>query len=155
MKLTTRVLRYSVCCLVILMSQTAFPAVLRTIDADKLITSNHLDTLTLPTVTDTLVALSASQTLTNKTISGGSNTLSQLPVAVQMDQYTVTPYPNGSATTFTLSPVPVTSLSVQLYLDGTLLRQGSGLDYTISGVTITMTTAPATGQVLWAVYSQY
>lgn len=227
MKLTKTVLRYSVCCLVTLMSRAAFPAVLRTIDADKLISSNHVNTLTLPATTDTVVVLSATQTLmnktldgsslittavnfedisdttkqlalslsgsttgkvltlsiaqtntqtlsipnvgsgdslvtnatsatlTNKTISGGSNTLSQLPVATQMQQYTVAPYPNSSATTFTLSPTPAANLSVQLYLDGTLLRQGSGLDYTISGATVTMITAPVTGQNLWAVYSQY
>lgn len=36
-------------------------------------------TITLPNVTDTLVGLAAAQTLTNKTISGASNTLSNIP----------------------------------------------------------------------------
>lgn len=148
-------LRYFVCGLGILLSQTAFSSVLRTIDADKLISSDHVNTLTLPSITDTLVSVSATQTLVNKTISGGSNTFSQLPVASQIQQVILTPAPNGSQTNFTLSPTPVTALSVQLYLDGVLLQQGAGLDYTISGATVSFTVAPATGQMITVVYSQY
>lgn len=150
-----KLLRFSTCCVCLLISHAAYSAVLRAIDADQLKASDHTWTLTLPAVTDTLVGLSANQTLTNKTISGASNTLSQLPVATQMQQYVITPYPNNSQTAFLLSPTPISNLSVQLYLDGTLLRQGSGLDYTISGATVTMTQAPATGQILWTTYSQY
>lgn len=63
---------------------------------------------------------------------------------------------NGSNVTFTLPSTPQesgsTEPSVDLYLDG--LYQTPGTDYTISGVTITMTTAPALGQSLRASYFQ-
>lgn len=111
--------------------------------------------LSVPSTGSAVLSDTASATVTNKTISGGSNTLSQLPIAAQTTQVVVTPFPNGSATSFTLSTAPGGNAAVQLYLDGTQLVQGSGLDYTISGSTITMTTAPATGQRLYAVYSQF
>ena len=57
---------------------------------------------------------------------------------------------NGSNTSFTLTFAPVSSDSLDLYLDGILLRLTT--DYTISGTTITMGTAPATGQFLYASY---
>lgn len=58
---------------------------------------------------------------------------------------------NGSNTSFTLASTPITS-SVILYLNGIRLRSGAGNDYTISGSTITMLYAPATGDVLIATY---
>lgn len=58
---------------------------------------------------------------------------------------------NSSNTAFTLAHTPIASANVKLYQDGLFLRQGT--DYTISGAAITMTTAPATGQVLDAVYT--
>lgn len=57
---------------------------------------------------------------------------------------------NGSNVTFTLANTP-TAGTEHLYLMGLLLRSGSGNDYTISGGTITMTTAPLTGE--WIVCS--
>jgi hypothetical protein len=62
---------------------------------------------------------------------------------------------NGSTTTFTLANTPNVALTVSLYLDGLLLLQGAGKDYTISTATITLTTACATGQTLTASYSKY
>lgn len=59
---------------------------------------------------------------------------------------------NGSNVTFTLANTPAQALSVVLSLDGVILRQGIGLDYTISTATITMASAPAVGQILWAIY---
>jgi hypothetical protein len=53
---------------------------------------------------------------------------------------------NGANVTFTLANTPVSNASVKLYQNGLFMRQGT--DYTISGVTITMTTAPASGQTL-------
>lgn len=61
---------------------------------------------------------------------------------------------NGSNVTFTLANTPLengsTEPSVDLYLNG--LYQTPGVDYTISGVTITMTIAPVVGQTLRASY---
>lgn len=57
---------------------------------------------------------------------------------------------NSSNVTFTLAQTPLENDSVDIYLDG--LFQISGTDYTISGVTITFTTAPAFGQTVRAAY---
>lgn len=57
---------------------------------------------------------------------------------------------NNSNTAFTLSQKPQSSASVILRLDGLVLVQGT--DYTISGVNITMTTAPNFFQTLYASY---
>ena len=57
---------------------------------------------------------------------------------------------NGSNTVFTLAQTPVENDAVDVYVDG--LKQTAGTDYSVSGVTITMTTAPAIGQTLRAEY---
>lgn len=57
---------------------------------------------------------------------------------------------NGSNTAFTLANTPVTG-SLALYRDGQLMK-GGGADYSLSGTTITFTTAPVTGSVLLAYY---
>jgi hypothetical protein len=60
---------------------------------------------------------------------------------------------NGSNTAFTLAQTPASNATVTIYLDGVLQRQGAGADrYTISGSNITFGTAPAGGQVVYAVY---
>jgi hypothetical protein len=61
---------------------------------------------------------------------------------------------NGSNTAFTLANTPNSNVTnpVMLYLNGTLLEPGSGNDYTISGSSITMLFAPATGDKLRAYY---
>jgi len=58
---------------------------------------------------------------------------------------------NGSNTTFTLANTP-TSGTVKLYLNGVRQKSGAGNDYTISTNTITMTTAPVSGDVLLVDY---
>lgn len=58
---------------------------------------------------------------------------------------------NGSNTAFTLANTP-TSGTVRLYLEGWRLIPGSGNDYTISGSSITMLTAPLTGERIRADY---
>jgi hypothetical protein len=58
---------------------------------------------------------------------------------------------NGSNATFTLANSP-TSLSEHVYLNGTLQESGAGNDYTITGATITMLTAPLTGEKLRVSY---
>lgn len=52
---------------------------------------------------------------------------------------------NGSNVTFTLANTPVAG-SEEVFIEGWLLISGSGNDYTISGATITMLTAPLTGE---------
>jgi hypothetical protein len=84
------------------------------------------------------------------TVIGGVPTW-QTPAAVvtyTWNQGTPTGSINGSNTAFTLSSTPAQAASVDLYLDGLYQRQGT--DYTISGTSITMTTAPATSQNIWA-----
>jgi hypothetical protein len=58
---------------------------------------------------------------------------------------------NGSNTSYTLANTP-TAGSLKLFLNGIRLKSGSGNDYTISTNTITMTTAPISGDVLIADY---
>lgn len=59
---------------------------------------------------------------------------------------------NGSNTSFTLSETPIENDAVELFLDGLYLTPTT--DYSISGTTITMVTAPALGQTLRASYIQ-
>lgn len=58
---------------------------------------------------------------------------------------------NGSNTTFTLANTPYSG-SVRLVVNGMRMKEGSGNDYTISGATITMATAPPTGSNILADY---
>lgn len=62
---------------------------------------------------------------------------------------------DGVNVTFTLSQTPVAAAAVNLSNDGVTQRQGGGLEYTISGVTITMAAPPEAlpiPQTLWAIY---
>ena len=56
---------------------------------------------------------------------------------------------NGSNVTFTLSATPTTG-TLRLFLNGIRLKSGAGNDYTLSTNTITMTTAPISGDILLA-----
>jgi hypothetical protein len=58
---------------------------------------------------------------------------------------------NGSNTTFTLANTPTTG-SEHVYLNGLLQESGSGNDYTISTNTITMLTAPISGDKIRVSY---
>ena len=58
---------------------------------------------------------------------------------------------NGSNTAFTLANPP-TSGSEHVYLNGMLQESGAGNDYTISGASITMLSAPLTGEKLRVSY---
>ncbi len=57
---------------------------------------------------------------------------------------------NGSNVTFTLAHAPSPGISLQFYINGVLQIQGT--DYTLSGSTITMTSAPSAGAQLVAYY---
>lgn len=58
---------------------------------------------------------------------------------------------NSANTTFTLANTP-TAGTEHVYLNGILQESGAGNDYTISGATITMLTAPLTGEKLRVTY---
>lgn len=58
---------------------------------------------------------------------------------------------NGSNTSFSLANTP-TAGSEHVYLNGVLQESGAGNDYTITGATITMLTAPLTGEKLRVSY---
>ncbi|MBD3207725.1 hypothetical protein GF319_15455 [Candidatus Bathyarchaeota archaeon] len=59
-----------------------------------------------------------------------------------VDKETPTGSIDGSNTTFTLDRTPNPAASLQLYLNGLLLKEGTGNDYTIDGKEITMLYAP-------------
>lgn len=81
---------------------------------------------------------------------GAGNGLSVSADAVKLDgswfiaNETPTGAINGSNVTFTLANTPFTG-TVQVYLNGILQDPGAGNDYTISAGTITMLSAPLTG----------
>ena len=122
--------------------------------------------LSVPSTGTTLATDTNTLTLTNKSISGSTNTITNVSLTTGVTgvlpaanggfgtwtQEVPSGTCNGSTTSFTLANTPAASASVQLHLDGLMLTQGSGKDYTISGATITLTTACSTGQSLWAVY---
>lgn len=58
---------------------------------------------------------------------------------------------NGSNTAFTLANTP-TAGTEHVYLNGVLLESGAGNDYTISGASVTMLTAPTTGEKIRTTY---
>ena len=68
-----------------------------------------------------------------------------------VDEETPSGTVNGSNATFTLANTPIAG-SVKLYKNGVRMHVGAGNDYTISTATITMATAPLTGDVLIADY---
>lgn len=79
-----------------------------------------------------------------------SNDLVTLGFVGTQKQEQVSGTVNGSNVTFTVSQTPISADSFQLYQDGVLLRVTT--HYTRSGTTITMVTAPETGQELDAIY---
>lgn len=60
---------------------------------------------------------------------------------------------NGSNTVFTLANAPAGNSGVVVILDG--IVQYNGLDYTVSGTTITFASAPATGSSIFAYYNTF
>ena len=131
----------------------AFASTTRVQVIDTISNSSGGSSLTVPATGSNIVSDTASQSLTNKTISGSSNTLSNLPVQAQFVQDTFVG--NGSSTSLTLSFSISTAAGLTCHLDGLLLFQGASNDYTVSGTTVTMVIAPATGQKVICVYSKY
>lgn len=58
---------------------------------------------------------------------------------------------NGSNTTYTLANIPIVG-SEHVYLNGILQESGAGNDYTITGASLTMITAPLTGEKIRVSY---
>ena len=58
---------------------------------------------------------------------------------------------NGSNTAFTLANTPNPTASLKASLNG-FLQSASGVDYSLSGTTITFNTAPRTGSILRVSY---
>lgn len=122
---------------------------------DNLQNSTGGSSLSVPSVGTAVVSDTATQTIQNKTINGANNTLSQLPVATQTIQVLLSPYPNSSTTVFTLSTAPGAAIGVHCAIDGMVLLNGSGKDFSVSGSTVTFTAAPVTGQQIICWYSAY
>lgn len=57
---------------------------------------------------------------------------------------------NGSNTSFTLANLPRSNSSTVLTLDGLILAQG--VDYTISGSGLSLSSPPVQGQTLYCLY---
>jgi hypothetical protein len=60
---------------------------------------------------------------------------------------------NGANLTYSLANAPSPATSLKLFLNGIRLTAGAGNDYTLSGSTITLATAPSAGDVLIADYT--
>jgi len=67
------------------------------------------------------------------------------------DNETPTGAINSSNVTYTLAAAPNPAASLDLYLNG-VRQTGGGVDYTLSGLTITYVTAPSTGDAHVASY---
>lgn len=76
--------------------------------------------------------------------------VSEKLIANQFVQETPSGTINGTNVVFSLSSTPETTSQVLLFQDGLSLIQGT--HYTISGLTITLTTAPVVGQTLTVYY---
>lgn len=91
------------------------------------------------------------------TLGSTSNAWQQIPTSAGLsnsnfvDKETPTGLVNGSNTAFGLANTPVAG-SEHIYLNGMLQEAGAGNDYTISGATITMLTAPLTGEKIRVSY---
>lgn len=142
--------------LILFLSSQAFGATTRTVNANTFATPDGTKTWAVPVSTGgNIVATATADTLTNKTIDGSTNTLSKLPIASQINADIF--YGNGSTTSLTLSNSTGTAAAPDLrcYMDGAILVQGIDYSYTAGSATVTMTTAPSTGQIIKCVYSKF
>lgn len=95
-----------------------------------------------------IVAVSCSGktvTLNGTTYTGGGSVVNFVDLEIPTGAI------NGTNTVFTFAFTPIAG-SLHLYRNGVLQDVGAGNDYTISGNTITFTTAPATGNKIKGSY---
>ena len=81
--------------------------------------------------------------------SGGSTLLTELVL-----NEAPTGAVDGVNTTFTLAYIPATASSVMLWLNGQLLTQGAGNDFTVTSQTLTMSFPPQLGDILLTMYTK-
>lgn len=141
--------------LILFAASSAFAGATTSKQIDSINHSGGGTTLAVPSTGSNVVSDSATQTITNKTINCSNNTCSNVPVSATMAQEIPSGTCNGSTTAFTLANTPGGAASVMIFIDGLIQTQGAGKDYTISGASITLATACASGQTLYAVYSKF
>lgn len=98
----------------------------------------------------TAAAASASAAASSATSAAASAAAAAAAVGTDTSEEISGTY-NGANTSFTLSQTPKTG-SLRLFLNGIFQMPGVGKDYTLSGTTITMGTAPQSDQILQASY---
>lgn len=117
-------------------------------------TANGFDaTVTNPTTTPEITL----KTTITGIIKGNGTALQEAEAGVDyiapsnLQREEVSGIKNSSNTVFTISHTPIAN-SLNLYLNGQLLREGLSDDYTISGSTITLAAAPSSGESVFATY---
>ena len=101
----------------------------------------------------TLMARNAAGDVSAVTLSGGlslsNNVLSGTSPIVPKAE-TPTGLVNGSNLVYTITTTPIANEGVIVFLNG--IAQYNGIDYTVSGTTITFTNAPASGSSIFVYY---
>lgn len=113
--------------------------------AGEAVTEAKLGVFNAPTVGNTL-----------KFTANGMEWINEDLTAVQDDDYISNEVPSGSINntnvTFTLANAPINDQSVSVFYNGLFQAQGAGLDYTISGSTLTFIKAPKLNKDLYVTY---
>ena len=80
-----------------------------------------------------------------------AGSVGQTELSNDMKSYTVDDFTgDGSTTDFTLSETPFSASALLVSIDGVIQKPGASANYTVSGSTLTFTSAPATSQEIEA-----